>query len=138
MGITEEDSEDISRGKILSDRDNMMSIVDRVAENTSVRINHVDSLRQVISATPYRHIVCGDFNDTPGSYVYKQMPDNLNDIFTQKGSGFGYTYRPMWGWLRIDYVLYSEGLEPLNYNANNEVELSDHLPVAAQFKIVEI
>ncbi len=138
MGITEEDSEDISRGKILSDRDNMMSIVDRVAENTSVRINHVDSLRQVISATPYRHIVCGDFNDTPGSYVYKQMTDNLNDIFTQKGSGFGYTYRPMWGWLRIDYVLYSEGLEPLNYNANNEVELSDHLPVAAQFKIVEI
>ncbi|MBR5770608.1 MAG: endonuclease/exonuclease/phosphatase family protein [Alistipes sp.] len=138
MGITEEDSEDISRGKILSDRDNMMSIVDRVAENTSVRINHVDSLRQVISATPYRHIVCGDFNDTPGSYVYKQMTDNLNDIFTQKGSGFGYTYRPMWGWLRIDYVLYSEGLEPLNYNANNEVELSDHLPVAAQFKFVEI
>jgi endonuclease/exonuclease/phosphatase family metal-dependent hydrolase len=138
MGITEEDSEDISRGKILSDRDNMMSIVDRVAENTSVRINHVDSLRQVISATPYRHIVCGDFNDTPGSFVYKQMTDNLNDIFTQKGSGFGYTYRPMWGWLRIDYVLYSEGLEPLNYNANNEVELSDHLPVAAQFKIVEI
>lgn len=138
MGITQEDSEDISRGKILSDRDNMMSIVDRVAENTSVRINHVDSLRQVISATPYRHIVCGDFNDTPGSYVYKQMTDNLNDIFTQKGSGFGYTYRPMWGWLRIDYVLYSEGLEPLNYNANNEVELSDHLPVAAQFKFVEI
>lgn len=137
MGITEEDSEDISRGKILSDRDNMMSIVDRVAENTSVRINHVDSLRQVISATPYRHIVCGDFNDTPGSYVYKQMTDNLNDIFTQKGSGFGYTYRPMWGWLRIDYVLYSEGLEPLNYNANNEVELSDHLPVAAQFKVTK-
>ena len=137
MGITEEDSEDISRGKILSDGDNMMSIVDRVAENTSVRMDHVDSLRKVIDATPYRHIVCGDFNDTPGSYVYKQMTHNLHDLFTAKGSGFGYTYRPMWGWLRIDYVLYSEGLEPVNYNANSEVELSDHLPVAAQFKVAE-
>jgi endonuclease/exonuclease/phosphatase family metal-dependent hydrolase len=137
MGISAEDSEDISRGKILSDGDNMMSIVDRVAENTSVRMNHVDSLRQIIDSTPYRHIVCGDFNDTPGSYVYKQMTHNLKDIFTDKGTGFGYTYRPMWGWLRIDYVLYSAGLEPLNYNAKSEVELSDHLPVAAQFKLNE-
>ncbi len=137
MGISAEDSEDISRGKILSDGENMMSIVDRVAENTSVRMNHVDSLRQIIDSTPYRHIVCGDFNDTPGSYVYKQMTHNLKDIFTDKGTGFGYTYRPMWGWLRIDYVLYSTGLEPLNYNAKSEVELSDHLPVAAQFKLNE-
>lgn len=137
MGITSEDSEDISRGKILSDGDNMMSIVDRVAENTTIRLDHVDSLRQVISATPYRHIVCGDFNDTPGSYVYEQMTDRLEDIFTDKGRGFGYTYRPMWGWLRIDYVLYSRGFEPMNYDANSDVELSDHLPVAAQFKVTK-
>ena len=135
MGITEEDSEDISRGKILSDGDNMKSIVDRVAENTAVRTNHVDSLRKIISATPHRHIVCGDFNDTPGSYVYKQMTRDLTDMFKEKGSGLGYTYRPMWGWLRIDYVLYSDGIEPINYNANTEVVLSDHLPVAAQFKL---
>lgn len=137
MGITAEDSEDISRGKILSDGDSMISIADRVAENTAVRINHVDSLCKVIAATPYRHIVCGDFNDTPGSYVYQQMTRDLNDIFKEKGSGFGYTYRPMWGWLRIDYILYSEGFEPLNYDANSEVELSDHLPVAAQFKFAK-
>lgn len=135
MGITEEDSESIARGKILGDSENMMSIVDRVAQNTEVRRNHVDSLRQIIAATPYRHIVCGDFNDTPGSYVYKQMTRDLKDLFAEKGSGLGYTYRPMWGWLRIDYVLYSDGFEPLNYNANTEVVLSDHLPVAAQFKL---
>ena len=135
MGITEQDSESIARGKILSDGENMMSIVDRVAQNTEVRKNHVDSLRQVIAATPHRHIVCGDFNDTPGSYVYKQMTRDLKDLFAEKGSGLGYTYRPMWGWLRIDYVLYSKGIEPVNYNANTEVTLSDHLPVAAQFKL---
>lgn len=134
MGITEEDSDDISRGAILSDGDNMMSIVDRIAHNSSVRVNHVDSLRKVIDMTPYRHIVCGDFNDTPGSYVYKNMTANLTDLFTEKGSGFGYTYRPMWGWLRIDYILYSKGFEPLNYYSDSEIELSDHLPVAAQFK----
>ena len=135
MGISEEDSQDISRGKILSDGDNMKSIVDRVAQNTSVRKDHVDSLRQIIASTPYRHIVCGDFNDTPGSYVYKQMTRDLTDLFAKKGSGLGYTYRPMWGWLRIDYILYSGGIEPLNYDANTEVVHSDHLPVAAQFKL---
>ena len=64
------------------------------------------------------------------------MTQNLDDVFTEKGNGgFGYTYRPMWGWLRIDYVLHSEGIESLNYYSDSEVELSDHLPVAAQFKL---
>lgn len=138
MGISPEDSADISDGTILADGGNMKSIVSRVAHNSNVRVSHVDTLRKVISLTPHRHIVCGDFNDTPGSYVYKQMTQELEDVFTEKGSGgFGYTYRPMWGWLRIDYVLYSEGFEPLNYYSDSEVELSDHLPVAAQFKIIK-
>ena len=138
MGISPEDSDDISDGTILADGGNMKSIVERVAHNSSVRVDHVDTLRKVIAVTPHRHIVCGDLNDTPGSYVYRQMTKDLEDIFTEKGNGgFGYTYRPMWGWLRIDYVLYSEGFEPLNYYSDSDIELSDHLPVAAQFKLLK-
>lgn len=137
MNITNDDSDDIAHGTILSDGERVKSIIERVADNSTVRTDHVDSLRQVIDATPYRHIVVGDFNDTPMSYVYKRMTENLRDLFAEKGSGFGYTYRPMWGWLRIDYVMYSEGFEPMDYNGNTDVMLSDHVPVAAQFKVVD-
>ncbi|MBO5882443.1 MAG: endonuclease/exonuclease/phosphatase family protein [Alistipes sp.] len=137
MSISSSESDDIERGAILNDRDRVVSIIERVADNSTVRTNHVDSLRRVIDETPYRHIVVGDFNDTPMSYVYNLMTENLHDTFSQKGSGFGYTYRPMWGWLRIDYILYSDGFEPMGYLANREVMLSDHIPVAAQFRVVE-
>ena len=135
MSISDDDSDDIAHGKILSDGERMKSIIERVADNSTVRTNHVDTLLKVVAATPYRHIVVGDFNDTPMSYVYNRMTEKLTDLFTEKGSGFGYTYRPMWGWLRIDYVMYSDGLEPLQYKSDTEVVLSDHIPVSAQFDI---
>lgn len=137
MSITEDESADIEEGTILTDSNRVRSIIERVADNSTVRTGHVDSLLQVIDATPYRHIVVGDFNDTPMSYVHKRMTANLTDLFSVKGSGFGYTYRPMWGWLRIDYILFSKGFEPMDYNANSDVYLSDHIPVAAQFKVIE-
>ena len=135
MSISDDDSDDIAHGKILSDGERMKSIIERVADNSTVRTGHVDTLLKVVAATPYRHIVVGDFNDTPMSYVYNRMTEKLTDLFTEKGSGFGYTYRPMWGWLRIDYVMYSDGLEPLQYKSDTEVVLSDHIPVSAQFDI---
>ena len=135
MSISDDDSDDIAHGKILSDGERMKSIIERVADNSTVRTDHVDTLLKVVAATPYRHIVVGDFNDTPMSYVYNRMTEKLTDLFTEKGSGFGYTYRPMWGWLRIDYVMYSDGLEPLHYKSDTEVVLSDHIPVSAQFDI---
>ena len=135
MSISDDDSDDIARGKILSDSERVKSIIERVADNSTVRTDHVDTLLKVVAATPYRHIVVGDFNDTPMSYVYNRMTEELTDLFTEKGSGFGYTYRPMWGWLRINYVMYSEGFEPVNYKSDSEVVLSDHIPVSAQFDV---
>lgn len=136
MSISVEDSEDIARGKILQDGDRMRSIVDRIADNSSIRANHVDTLNMVINETPYERIVCGDFNDTPMSYVYSELSHNLLDAFVEAGSGYGYTFRPMYGMLRIDYVLYSEGLESISYFANEDLELSDHLPIIVRLRRV--
>ena len=89
MSISDDDSDDIAHGKILSDGERMKSIIERVADNSTVRTGHVDTLLKVVAATPYRHIVVGDFNDTPMSYVYNRMTEKLTDLFTEKGSGFG-------------------------------------------------
>ena len=80
-------------------------------------------------------ILCGDFNDTPMSYVYSQLKEELVDAFEQGGSGYGYTFRPMHGTLRIDYILHSPELETESYKVDEEVKLSDHLPVTARIKL---
>lgn len=137
MSISKDDTEDIARGKILQDGDRMLSIVNRIADNSSIRASHVDTLRYIIDNTPYRHIVCGDFNDTPMSYVYSLLSENLYDTFVESGNGYGYTFRPMRGMLRIDYILRSEGLESLGYAADESATFSDHLPVYARLKVAK-
>lgn len=135
MNISSNDSSDIEQGKILNDGDRMLSIVDRIAENSSIRAEYVDTLRTIIANTPYRRVICGDFNDTPMSYVYGELIDGHVDAFEQCGGGYGYTFRPMHRTLRIDYVLYSPELEAEEYDVDVENELSDHLPVTARLKL---
>ena len=135
MSITPSDSEEIAQGTILNDGDRMRSIVDRIANNSAIRVDHVDTLRMVVDETPYEHIVCGDFNDTPMSYVYGKLVDKHRDAFVEVGKGYGFTFRPMYGTLRIDYVLHSEGIMSLSYLADDEAEYSDHLPIFVRMKV---
>lgn len=135
MNIPTSDRDDIADGDILQDGDRMRSIVDRIASNSSIRVDHVDTLSMVIDSTPYKNIVCGDFNDTPMSYVYGKLVEDHHDAFVEVGRGYGYTFRPMYGTLRIDYVLHSEGISALKYIADEKAEFSDHLPVIVTLKM---
>ena len=87
------------------------SIVSRLRENSILRAAQVDSIADVIADARARCIVCGDFNDTPMSYVYRTMAGGLNDAFSKSGSGYSHTFRGFYNMLRIDYVL-SGGFEP--------------------------
>lgn len=136
MNISSEDSSDIEHGRILQDGERMRSIVERIAKNSSVRADFVDTLSMVIDNTPYRRVICGDFNDTPMSYVYSRLKQNHVDAFEECGRGYGYTFRPMHGTLRIDYILHSPELETESYVAGDDVLLSDHLPISARIKIL--
>lgn len=135
MSISADDSEDIEQGRILQDGDRMLSIVNRIANNSSIRADYVDTLRMVIESTPHERIICGDFNDTPMSYVYGELVKNHKDAFVECGSGYGYTFRPMYNTLRIDYILHSEGMTSQGYAVDVDMTLSDHLPVRADIKL---
>lgn len=135
MNITSTDSNDISDGNILQDGDRMASIVRRIASNSAIRAEHVDTLRMVMDATPYEYVACGDFNDTPMSYVYRRMSRKLDDSFVEGGRGYGYTFRPMHSLLRIDYILHSRGLTTKEYSADTDFEMSDHLPITARIRV---
>ncbi len=135
MSISDDEQSDIDAGRILAVGERMATIVHRIADNSALRALHVDTVRQVIAATPYPHIVCGDFNDTPMSYVYRRISENLSDAFVEQGSGYGYTFRPMRSLLRIDYILYTDDVECRSYTADMECNLSDHLPLMVNMKL---
>lgn len=111
----------------------LRSIVGRLRENSVLRAAQVDSIAGIVAASRDRCIVCGDFNDTPMSYVYRTMAEGLDDAFSRSGSGYSHTFRGFFNTLRIDYVLSSDSYEAISYEVP-QVDYSDHLPVVVRLK----
>ncbi len=78
--------------------------------------------------TSYPKIVCGDFNNTQFSHVYRTIKADLRDSFREKGVGFGKTFDFMGVPMRIDFILVDETLQVMTHQ-NFEVSLSDHFPI---------
>lgn len=97
------------------------------------RAEQADILSEHIRNSPYRVIVCGDFNDTPVSYVYRKIKGDLNDAFTVSGRGFGNTYSGTFPKVRIDYIFYSDEFLVSNFQTT-KVEYSDHYPVSCSLR----
>lgn len=107
----------------------MKSVFKKMEENFIRRANQVKVIRAFIDTTRYPVIVCGDFNDTPHSYVYSAMKgDNLSDTFEKARFQMGGTFFRTLGLLRIDYIFHSKELETLTYFSERS-DLSDHLPI---------
>ncbi len=78
-------------------------------------------------------IICGDFNDMPLSYTFRQLYKGRKDSFAEGGQGFGATYSILWPLLRIDYVLLPEQMEVLGHETLRK-DYSDHYPVISRIK----
>ena len=134
--IKAEDNEFITKHRYISDsarEDKIRSIVHRFRDNSILRAEQADSIAKAVAATSLARIVCGDFNDTPMSYVYRTMARGLDDAFSSCGRGYSHTFRGFFNALRIDYVLVSDEFEPLTYEVP-DVEFSDHLPVVVRMR----
>lgn len=106
-------------------------IMDRLSHNASLRSKQVEIIcNKIQSSIGNPLIVCGDFNDIPSSYTYRQIVNNdLTDSFISAGSGYGYTFVPLYKLFRLDYILYqSKDLVGVNC-FSPEFAWSDHNPV---------
>lgn len=115
-------------------KENIKGIVRKLRNNYRQRADQADTLAGIIASTPYPVIVCGDFNDTPVSYVYRTLRGDLHDGFVEKGRGYAYTYRELFRLFRIDYVFYSEDFKAVSYDSP-PVVWSDHKPVIVELKL---
>lgn len=98
------------------------------------RAVQADTIASIRNRSPYKVIVCGDFNDVPVSYAYTKMKGNLKDAFSETGFGMGWTLNLSIYKFRIDYVLYDAAFTTSNFNVS-KVKYSDHYPVYCQLNI---
>ncbi|WP_339628982.1 endonuclease/exonuclease/phosphatase family protein [uncultured Maribacter sp.] len=91
-------------------------------------------VRNHMNNSPYKSIVCGDFNNTQFSNSYFTIKGDLKDSFLEKGRGYGKTIN-FWKFpFRIDYILVDPSFEVLSHK-NYDINLSDHEPIMATIKI---
>lgn len=135
--IKVEDTRFLESHKYLVDKEReskLRSIVSRLVENNRKRALQAKSVADFLAKSPYRVIVCGDFNDVPLSYTYHTISKGLDDSFSKMADGFAYTYNTRYKLLRIDNILLSPSIEVASYEVDNGVELSDHFPVITRLK----
>jgi len=79
-------------------------------------------------------ILCGDFNDTPGSRTHTKLKELLDDSWELAGQGDGLTFSASQPRKRIDYIWISKNksLTPINIWVPQS-DASDHLPLVAEF-----
>lgn len=76
----------------------------------------------------HKMVICGDFNNTAFSYVYRKIKGDLNDTFNEAGNGFGRTYDFKFFPVRIDFIFADEAFLVNGFKSFNE-HYSDHFPV---------
>lgn len=114
--------------------DEVKDISGRLKNAFIKRAQQVDQVSRHIKKSPYRVIVCGDFNDTPVSYTYQKVRGDLSDAFIESGEGISNTYQGNFPSFRIDYILHSKELKTYNYQTKHVV-LSDHYPVSCNVRL---
>ncbi|MCX7550030.1 endonuclease/exonuclease/phosphatase family protein [Xanthomarina sp. F2636L] len=94
---------------------------------TEIFLKHKES-------SPYKMIICGDFNNSAFSYVYKEIKGNLKDAFKMAGNGFGRTYDFKFFPIRIDFIFAQKEFEVTDFKTFDN-KYSDHYPLLATFKL---
>jgi endonuclease/exonuclease/phosphatase family metal-dependent hydrolase len=110
---------------------NTLSLMKKGFQNRS---REIETVHAWIRSSPYPVIVCGDFNETPYSYVYGKTRQLLANAFEEKGSGFGYSYNRLPYFIRIDHQFYDQSRLELNaFTTDRNVDFSDHYPLIGTY-----
>jgi vancomycin resistance protein VanJ len=102
----------------------------RLENSFKKQANQVELIIEHQKKITHKSIICGDFNNTAFSYVYKQLKRNKNDAFEIAGQGFGKTYDFEFP-LRIDFILTDKDITVNNFKTF-DVKYSDHFPIMAR------
>ncbi len=111
------------------------NILRRMKRAYTRRAGQADAIAKHMSTCKYPMIICGDFNDTPISFTYNILTENMNDAFQESGSGFGKTFINPLPIPRIDYILHSNVLKSWEFKTIETEGMSDHYPIVCKISL---
>jgi len=102
----------------------------------SERLLNVSQIASVVKGHSGKPIVlCGDFNDTPGSRTYQRLTESFTDTWQAVGAGAGLSYPAERPGKRIDYIWVAKNGHIMPTQATViSTDASDHLPVLVEFR----
>lgn len=124
-------------GALKRTADMRATLYGKLSNAFEVRADAADYLVQVIDTIKGPIIVCGDFNDVPGSWCYKRLRSvNLNDAYSDAAFGPMVTFNDNHLLFHIDQIFYrkGEGMRPYDIE-RGRLRSSDHYPVIASFAL---
>lgn len=97
------------------------------------RSHQIEVIRNFAKNSPYKVIVCGDYNEVPFSFAYHTMRQHFKNAFEEGGRGFGFSYNGILFFLRIDNMFYSPEMKIINFRTRRDMPHSDHYPIEGAF-----
>ncbi|HEU0227545.1 MAG TPA: endonuclease/exonuclease/phosphatase family protein [Arachidicoccus soli] len=127
-----QDYDDIAQIKSQSDSTikASISLMNKMQLAFSRRGVQADMIQKYSDSSRFKSILCGDFNDVPGSYAYFKIRGSRQDAFLKKSWGIGRTYYSIAPTLRIDYIMPDKDFTVNQFDIVDE-DLSDHLLLAS-------
>lgn len=122
--------------KEIFSQENSEKILKKLEHRFNIQQTQLEIFNEHRQNSPYPILVCGDFNNTAFSYLYRKIKsDDLNDSFQECGSGFGKTYHYKYFPFRIDYILVDKSFDISSHKVFSEEVFSDHFPILTTFRL---
>jgi vancomycin resistance protein VanJ len=115
-------------------KDNSSRLLKRFGETFKMQETQTELFLNHKKLSPYKLVVCGDFNNTAYSYVYKKITENLKDSFNEAGHGFGRTWNFKYFPIRIDFILVDNSFKVNTFEVFNQ-NYSDHFPIISKMSL---
>lgn len=106
-------------------RENTEQLMENISKRFARQQEQVEQFLAHRAQCKHKMIVCGDFNNTAYSYVYRKVRgDKLNDAFQEAGKGFGRSFNFFYPF-RIDFILPDKSFRVRSFKTHY-LPLSDH------------
>ena len=121
------------RGEI--DLEKSKNIISKFKTGFAKRKLQSERVKKSMNESPYKVIICGDFNDVPNSYAYNTIGKGLKNAYAEKGTGIGRTFASISPTLRIDNIFVDKKLM-IEQFVRVKKKLSDHFPIIADVQLI--
>ena len=109
-------------------------LLKRLSRTFKAQQSQAELVANHVVKSPHKVLLCGDFNNTVYSYVYRILKGDLLDAFDASGNGFGRTFNFRYFPVRIDFILADERFNVESFQ-NFSVPYSDHFPILSEFSL---